>query len=78
MAAASGASCTEAFFATVRARGCELVNAVTSIVNVNSIAFHTRMGFVPKAGETRLADGTPYVTDYDGPGEHRVVFAKQL
>ena len=73
-----GRTLYEAFFKTVRTRGCVRVNAVTSTVNVNSIAFHIRMGFAPKASETRLANGTPYIADYDGPGEHRVVFGRQL
>ena len=50
----------------------------STLVKLLQIAFHTRMGFAPKASETRLADGIPYLADYDGPGEHRVVFAKQL
>ena len=58
----------ERFFATVGEHGCTLVRCVTSPVNEGSIAFHESLGFV--------AEST--VADYDGPGEDRVLFVKQL
>ena len=58
----------ESFFERMRAEGCTVVHAVTSPVNVGSIAFHRAMGFAV-AGP---------VTDYDGPGADRVVFSRSL
>jgi hypothetical protein len=51
---------------------------VTSPVNKTSIAFHLHMGFVPKPSETCTDEGVPYVANYDGKGEARVVFTKKL
>src|SRR6516165_3526013 len=48
----------EAFFQAVRARGCELVRAVTSPVNLGSIEFHRRMGFEPETGDAEV-NGVP-------------------
>jgi hypothetical protein len=64
-------------FAIVLERGCTEVRCVTSPVNTASIAFHRRMGFVAEPGDAE-SDGTPYQTDYDGPGGHRVRFRRQL
>jgi len=67
----------ERFFAIVRQKGCRCVRCVTSIINRNSIAFHTAMGFqtVPGLAEE---DGISFHPDYDGPGEHRVLFIRHL
>jgi ribosomal protein S18 acetylase RimI-like enzyme len=58
----------ERFFAVARENGRALVRCVTSPANETSIAFHKALGFELE----RVAK------DYDGPGEDRVVFAKQL
>jgi hypothetical protein len=55
-----------------------VVRCVTSPINAQSIAFHTRMGFVPKPSATLNENGVPYIADYDGPGEDRVVFTKHI
>jgi predicted GNAT superfamily acetyltransferase len=67
----------ERFFAAARALGCAAVSCVTSPVNTSSIAFHLAMGFEPLPGDAE-ADGTPFQTDYDGPGEPRVRFVQKL
>ena len=72
-----GAQLYERFFALVLDRSCTEVRCVTSPVNTGSIAFHRRMGFTPEPGDAE-SDGTPYQTDYDGPGEPRVRFRRQL
>jgi ribosomal protein S18 acetylase RimI-like enzyme len=64
------------FFHTVRQRGCRLVSCITSPANKGSIAFHTRMGFTPLGD--RIEDGIPVKTDYDGRGNSRVVFVKDI
>ena len=61
----------------VQARGCRRVRAITSPVNTGSVAFHRRMGFRLEPGDTE-ADGVPVATGYDGPGQDRVRFIKDL
>ncbi len=56
------------FFAVVAKEGRTRVRCVTSPVNEGSVAFHESLGFVAE----RVAE------DYDGPGEDRVLFVKQL
>ena len=58
----------ERFFAVVAAQGRTRVRCVTSPVNEGSIAFHESLGFTAES----------VATDYDGPGEDRVLFVKQL
>jgi ribosomal protein S18 acetylase RimI-like enzyme len=58
----------ERFFAVVAKEGRTKVRCVTSPVNEGSVAFHESLGFVAE----RVAE------DYDGPGEDRVLFVKQL
>jgi predicted GNAT superfamily acetyltransferase len=64
-------------FDAVRARGCTRVRAVTSPVNTASVAFHRRMGFRLEPGDAQV-DGIPVATGYDGPGQDRVRFVKDL
>ncbi len=63
-----GRTLYEAFFDAMRAGGRTSVHAVTSPVNVDSIAFHRSLGF----------DISGPVADYDGPGADRVVFSRSL
>ncbi len=65
------------FFDEVRKRGCREVRCVTSPGNQGSIAFHRAMGFQAEHAGT-AAPGVPIAYDYDGPGEHRVLFVKTL
>jgi ribosomal protein S18 acetylase RimI-like enzyme len=58
----------ERFFEAVRADGRTVVRCVTSPANSGSLAFHKALGFEVE----RVAE------DYDGPGEDRVVFVRQL
>jgi ribosomal protein S18 acetylase RimI-like enzyme len=58
----------ERFFAVVKGLGCSIVRCVTSPANADSIAFHEALGFEVD----RVA------SDYDGPGEDRVLFVKSL
>jgi predicted GNAT superfamily acetyltransferase len=67
----------ERFFAAVRARDCLLVRAVTSPVNSGSIQFHQRMGFEIEPGDAEV-NGIPVTAGYDGEGQDRVRFTKQL
>lgn len=58
----------EEFFALGRAAGCSWVGAITSPVNVGSIAFHKSMGFAV----------TGPIVGYDGPGKDMMVFDRAL
>lgn len=65
------------FFQTVQALDRIQVKCVTSVLNKSSIAYHLRMGFEAQPSEMQ-EDGIPYHLDYDGLGEHRVLFVKHL
>ena len=65
------------FFDAVRARGCTRVRAVTSPVNTGSVAFHRRMGFRLEPGDVQV-HGNPVTAGYDGPGQDRVRFVRDL
>ena len=58
----------ERFFAVVAKEGRTRVRCVTSPVNEGSVAFHESLGFVAER----------VVENYDGPGEDRVLFVRQL
>nr|WP_155707059.1 GNAT family N-acetyltransferase [Gloeocapsopsis dulcis] len=72
-----GSALYRTFFQTVRKFGRVRIRCVTSLANKSSIAYHLHMGFKAKPSETHT-DGVPYHLDYDGAGEHRVLFVKQL
>ncbi|MEV0369907.1 GNAT family N-acetyltransferase [Streptomyces sp. NPDC050636] len=65
------------FFHTVRALGRTQVRCITSPTNLNSIAYHTRMGFRMEPGD-QVEGGVPVQRDYDGPGLDRVSFVREL
>jgi GNAT superfamily N-acetyltransferase len=67
----------ERFFATVASLGCHTVHSVTAPGNRNSIAFHRRLGFSLLESEFKV-EGEPVAVGYDGEGEDRVVFTKNL
>ena len=67
----------ERFFDAARAGGCDRVRAVTSPVNRGSVAFHQRMGFDIEPGAAG-PDGVAVAAGYDGEGQDRVRFVKQL
>ena len=65
------------FFKTAQEFNRIRIKCVTSPVNKSSIAYHLHMGFEAEMSETQ-EDGLPYHLDYDGRGEHRVLFVKYL
>lgn len=66
----------ERFFAAMRASGCRRVGAITGPGNAASQRFHRAMGF-ESSGDSEI-EGVLAWRDYDGPGEHRVVFTRPL
>nr|WP_211901211.1 GNAT family N-acetyltransferase [Saccharopolyspora erythraea] len=67
----------ETFFDTVRRAGCTTVKCITSPVNTGSVGFHRRMGFSLVPGDDEV-DGLPVHSDYDGLGQDRVCFVREL
>ena len=65
------------FFATALRLGCTEVRAVTSPVNESSVRFHRRLGFQLLPGNGTV-NGYPVYLDHDGPGQHHVLFSRQL
>jgi len=65
------------FFAAVKQEGRTIVRCVTSPLNKNSIAFHTRIGFNIE-GQDQDAAEIKVFPNYDGPGQDRVLFVKRL
>jgi ribosomal protein S18 acetylase RimI-like enzyme len=60
-------------------RGVRRVKSITWPGNRTSVAFHTALGFVIDDGPgTQRLYGTPAYADYDGWGEDRVVFTRDL
>jgi ribosomal protein S18 acetylase RimI-like enzyme len=69
----------ERFADDVQGRGVARVKAVTWPGNRISVAFHTSIGFRIEEGPgTQRLYGTPAYADYDGEGEDRVVFVRDL
>lgn len=66
----------EAFFAEAVTAGRRRVDAITGPGNRRSQAFHRSMGF--EATGIAEIDGVRAWPDYDGPGEHRVAFTRQI
>lgn len=66
----------ERFFEQAKASGCTEVRAITGPANRRSQEFHASMGFEARGEED--VDGVLAYRDYDGPGEHRVVFVKEI
>jgi predicted GNAT superfamily acetyltransferase len=73
----AGRQLYDSFFAAAGARGCHLVQAVTSPVNTASVRFHLRMGFDVEPGDI-VVDGIQVTAGYDGDGQDRVRFSKRL
>ncbi len=74
-----GRALYEAAFRDLAAHGAGRVMAVTWPGNRVSIGFHRAMGFrVDDGPGTQPIYGTPAYPDYDGPGEDRVVFIREL
>jgi L-amino acid N-acyltransferase YncA len=66
-------------FDDLQARGVRRVRAITWPGNRVSVAFHLAMGFrVDDGPGTQRLYGTPAYADYDGEGEDRVVFTREL
>ncbi len=72
-------SLVEKFIGIMSQKGCNNVYLITSPKNKRAINFYRRMGFeVDKKGKEIIIDGISTIEDYNGPGEHKVIFSKSL
>lgn len=67
----------EQFFAAAASHGCRTAQCVTAPVHRTSIAFHRRIGFSLLDSDYKV-DGVPIAVGYDGKGEDRMIFTKNL
>lgn len=72
-----GSALYQQFFQVVQRFERVRVRCVTSPVNQDSIAYHLRLGFEAEPSNAER-NGVPLHPDYDGSGEDRVLFIKQL
>ena len=74
-----GRALYERVFADLSSRGVRRVTAVTWPGNRQSVAFHRAIGFRVEDGPgAQNLYGTPAYADYDGDGDDRVVFVRDL
>ena len=67
------------FLKAVVTKGCNKVYLITKPINQKAIAFYEKLGFKKNSGFTTIdLDGVEAVKDYNGLGEHMVVFQKVL
>ena len=66
----------EHFIGCAREKHFSKIKAITKPTNFESIMFHKSMG-MELTGNGAI-NGIPVVFDYSGPGEHRVVFMKDI
>lgn len=60
-------------------KGCKKVSLITKPINWNSISFYRKLGFLEdKSQDTINIMGATAVRNYNGMGEHMVVFYKLL
>lgn len=68
------------FMDIVSEKGCSKVYLITSPQNKKAINFYQSMGFKVNnsGGEEVVIDGINTFKDYNGPGEHKVIFSRIL
>lgn len=72
-----GSTLYHQFFKVAQEHNRMVVRCVTSPVNTGSISYHTKMGFDIVIGD-QIVNGTSVHTNYDGHGQSRVLFIKNL
>ena len=74
-----GKKLIDAFLDMAVLKGCKKVILITKPINWNSISFYKKLGFLEeKSGETMNILGNIAIKNYNGLGEHMVVFYKLL
>lgn len=72
-----GRALYQRFFDRARALGCTEVQSIAPPVNSSLIAFHRQLGFQVVDGGG-FSCGIAVCPDYAGPGQHRVLFRREL
>ncbi len=72
-----GKSLYHQFFHIAQQNDRNVIRCITSPVNKSSIAYHKRMGFDIVEGD-KFENETSVHSNYDGPGQDRVLFSKNL
>jgi diaminobutyrate acetyltransferase len=74
-----GRKLVEKFLNTSALKGCKKVYLIVKPINWNSISFYRKLGFLEdKSRDTMNIMGATAIRNYDGMGEHMVVFYKLL
>lgn len=74
-----GRKLVDVFINAAASKGCKKVNLITKPINWNSISFYKKLGFLEdKAGKTMNVLGTTAIKNYNGIGQHMVVFYKLI
>ncbi len=74
-----GTELVNSFIQNVSSKGCKKVSLLTKTINWNSINFYKKLGFMQeKSGETINVLGNTAIKNYDGPGEHMILFYKLI
>ena len=74
-----GRKLIDAFLEMATSKGVKKVILITKPINWNSISFYKKIGFLEeKSGETMNILGNIAIKNYNGLGEHMVVFYKFL
>lgn len=72
-----GRKLVDAFIEKAASKGCKKINLITKPINWNSISFYKKLGFQEEThGDTMNILGTTAIRNYNGDGEHMVVFYK--
>jgi len=74
-----GKALIDEFFKAVAFKGCKIVYLITKPINWKSISFYRNLGFKEeKSGNTINIMGATAIRNYNGIGEHMVVFYKDI
>jgi len=74
-----GRKLVDEFLEVSALKGCKMVYLITKPINWNSISFYKKLGFLEdKEGDTINIMGITAIRNYNGMGEHMVVFYKLL
>lgn len=74
-----GSSLVEKFLEIAALKNCKKVYLITKPINWKSISFYRNLGFLEDKSEDIInIMGVPAIRNYDGRGEHMVVFYKDL
>jgi GNAT superfamily N-acetyltransferase len=64
------------FTELARKNNCKRIKAITTLINTTSIAFHKSIGMFLTGRDS--IDSINVELNYSGPGEHRVIFNKEI